>query len=238
MIKVFGCKSKNENELRRIEELSKEKEVFSEYGAEEEHYSCEQDYICKKPIKKSSKFYTYFKDIYESLIEQDVDVDGTENIFYCPSLLELVIENYLPLFPLVSMYFVPCDQLDDLPTTSSIENHWKNVKNHFSKIELSRRYVSVYFPMMLSYFNAQSKEYLMLNKSKAVEKKISKKRKNEITDPFLFHPNFKKVFKLKENANYNQQDGYTKRKIAKKKPGKYVRRELDFNAIQSKFDQL
>jgi hypothetical protein len=36
------------------------------------------------------------------------------------------------------------------------------------------------------------------------------------------------------DKNYNEEDGFTKRKKIDKKPGKFVRRKLDFKIIEEK----
>jgi hypothetical protein len=188
------------------------------------------DYLCKKPIKKNSSFYLYFKNLYDQVVAEEENCDQDNN-FYSPSLVEFMLENYLPLFPLMSIFFVPNLEINDLPTTSSIENYWKNVKLVFKNIAVNKRYVHVYFPMMKSFFDSQTKEFLLMKKNSALYKKLTNKRK--ALDPTLFYPNFKKKMKNEvSDTNYNEEDGFTKRKKIEKKPGKFVRRKLDFKIIE------
>jgi hypothetical protein len=132
----------------------------------------------------------------------------------------------------MSLSFVNNIHVKDLPTTSSIENHWKNVKLFFRTIPLEKRYVTVYFPMMLSFFNAKTTEHLTMKKNKALHCKLSNRRK--LLDPTLFYPNFDKKRKKIEptEANINEEDGYTLRRDRNKKSTKYVRRRIDFQSIE------
>jgi hypothetical protein len=230
---------------KRIEEcgLSQDKAEFEQlkYFIEENEQDDDPDYICKKPIKKSSKFYDYFRSLHDeqmSKITQEDIQNTNENIFFCPKLLVFVLENYLPLFPLMSLSFVNNIHVKDLPTTSSIENHWKNVKLFFRTIPLEKRYVTVYFPMMLSFFNAKTTEHLTMKKSKALHCKLSNRRK--LLDPTLFYPNFDKKRKKIEptEANINEEDGYTLRRDRNKKSTKYVRRRIDFQSIEKTVSNL
>lgn len=92
--------------------------------------------------------------------------------------------------------------------------------------------------MMLSYFNAQAKEYLLMKKSKALHRKLTNKRKYK--DPTVFYPNFIVKKRKEENPelDYDQQDGYTKRKRTPKKICKYVRRKIDFNVIEKTLSEM
>ena len=113
----------------------------------------------------------------------------------------------------MSLFFVPNFTLSDLPTTSSIENHWRNIKLYFKKIPLEKRFVSVYFPYMLGYFNARTKEYMSMKKNKALYNRLSNKRK--FTDPGVFYPNFENNKRRKVEAlecDYREEDGYSLRR--------------------------
>jgi hypothetical protein len=196
----------------------------------------ETDYLVKSRIKKSSKFYIYFKNILDtqmSLIAEE-EQDLKDNIFFCPNLINFLLENYLPLFPLISLCFVPNLNIDDLPTSSSVENHWRNIKLYFKKIPLSERYVTVYFPMMLSYFNFRTQEYSLMKKRKSLFNRLSNKRKH--IDKNIFYPNFESKRRRVEalECDYNEEDGYAKRKEKEKKTCKYVRRKIDFNTIEKR----
>jgi hypothetical protein len=245
MIHVFGTRIKKVEYQRTIEEcgLSQASEEFNHLknSIEDNVEDDDPDYICKKPIKRSSKFYDYFKSIHDeqmSKISNEENQDINDNIFYCPKLLAFVVENYLPLFPLMSLSFVPNIHVTDIPTTSSIENHWKNVKLFFKTIPLERRYVSVYFPMMLSFFNSKTTEFLTMKKSKALQGKLASKR--NLSDPTLFYPNFEKKKRKFEatEGNFYEEDGYTLRHDKNKKSTKYVRRRIDFHLIEKTVSDL
>jgi hypothetical protein len=131
----------------------------------------------RNPLKKNSKFYTCFKNIYDKNVVEEENCDQ-DNIFYSPCLVEFVLENYLPLFPLMSSFFVPNLEIEDIPTTSSIENYWKNVKLFFKEIAVNKRYVHVYFPIMKSFFDSQTKEFLLMKKKQCAVQKISQQTEN------------------------------------------------------------
>ena len=169
-------KSRDTAPLNNFEHFQKSNCNVPIFYAEDGTEPYEPDYLIKKPIKKASKFYLFFKQIYEENIS-DENCSLELNSFYSPALLQFVIEQYLPLYPLVSLFFVPNSDIVDLPTTSAVENYWRSVKIFFKNIPINRRYVPVYFPMMLSYFNAQAKEYLLMKKSKALHRKLTNKRK-------------------------------------------------------------
>jgi hypothetical protein len=237
VINVFGCSKRKEDHFYIIEQFSELDEIFcSDKSVEKDDVhgndEMEPDYICKKPIKKSSKFYSYFKSFMDAESAECSETGEIEdNIFYCPKLLEFVVENYLPLFPLMSLYFIPSRDIIDLPTTSDVENYWKNVKQFFSTIPFKRRDVKLYFTMMQSFFNSQTKEYMLMKKSRALNYKLTNKEK--VRDPDLFYPNLGKRTKHLDSAgNFDQEDGYTKRNVKAKKPSKYVRRKVDLHNIE------
>jgi hypothetical protein len=236
VINVFGNPKRIDAYLRKIEQCSSlirnvDFEIQKEISESAALY--EQDFLCKKPIKKSSKFYMHFKDIYDHCKSQMEDEENCDksNSFYCPELIDFVTENYLPLFPLMSLYFVPNLNITEIPTTSPVENYWKNVKLFFKSIPLQNRYVTVYFTMMLSFFNSHTSEYLTMRKSKALFNKLSNKAKQK--DPAVFYPKFDKKSRKRKasDTTYDQEDGFTKRKI-KEKSTKFVRRKIDFAVIE------
>ena len=118
----------------------------------------EKDFIKKLPIRKSSDFYTYFREIYEEeQMKMTNDNDDTEepNSFFAPDLLDYVTLNYLSLFPLFSLYFVPDPNITELPTTSDVENNWKNIKSLFKGIPIRKRSVPIYFSTLQGYYAAE-----------------------------------------------------------------------------------
>ncbi len=245
MMNIFGSKKKKENYQVIVEEYSSsgdgpETWTFKEYIYIEENQCGEPDYICKKPIRKSSKFYSYFKAAYDNfkLEEENTEQDAEDNLFYCPALIDFVIENYLPLFPLMSLCFVPNMEIYDLPTTSDVENYWKNVKLFFKNIPLNSRYVTVYFTMMQSLFNSCTTEYEGMKKSRSLKNKLTNKRKTR--DPEIFYPNFdqKRRKKNTHDTNYNQEDGYSQRKVKEKRTTKYVGRKIDFKMLEKTVNQM
>jgi hypothetical protein len=248
MIRIFGARAKSEEHQRIIQDCLS-RDVSDDYENKKDLLmeaveDGEPDYLCKKPIKKSSKFYGYFQSIYDKemlqiSIEEDAGKVKNDNIFFCPKLLSFVLDNYLPLFPLMSLFFVPNEGIKDLPTTSPIENHWRNIKLFFQNIPLEKRYVTVYFTLMLSYFNSKTKEHLTMKKSKALYKKLTPKRKRD--DNSIFYPNFEEKKKRKidqTETDYNEEDGYTLRKQKDIRPRKYVQRKIDFNLIEKRVSEL
>jgi len=238
MVHVFGSKVRKEKYQYIIEgtlteevdcEYQSVKELLIEVGQENEN---EHDYLCRNQIKKSSKFYQYFHKILDEIMSKEENLDIMDNIFYCPSLLTFLVENYLPLFPLISLYFIPNMNVKDLPSSSSVENHWRSVKLFFKQIPLGQRYVNVYFPMILSYFNAKTEEFCMMKKNKSLYNRLSNKRK--FRDPNIFYPNFEIKRRRSEATehDYNEEDGYTLRKNKKEKSCKFVGRRIDFETIE------
>ena len=61
-----------------------------------------------------------------------------------------------------------------------------------------------------------------------------------LTSPTVFYPNFIVKKRKEENPelDYDQQDGYTKRKRTPKKICKYVRRKIDFNVIEKTLSEM
>jgi hypothetical protein len=109
ILHVFGWKSRNETSQQLIEDISLGKYHLKDYQylteMEGPTVTTEYDYLCKKPIKKESKFYRYFKEILEESIVEE-NVEGEPNRFYCPKLEYFVLENYLALSPMISLYHV------------------------------------------------------------------------------------------------------------------------------------
>jgi hypothetical protein len=237
MINVFGAEEKREEYQRIIEEISeKVDEDFTSFendiSEQTEDNSENVDYLVKNQIRKSSKFYTYFKDIHDVQISRFCEKEeSSHNIFYCPALLKMLLEKYLPLFPLISLFVVPNLMIRDLPSSSSIENHWRNIKIYFEKTPLEKRFVSLYFPYMLGYFNAKTKEFLTMKKSKSLFNRLSNKRK--FVDPTIFYPNFESK-RRKIECDFQEEDGYTLRKNQEAKPCKFVGRKLDLNMIEKR----
>jgi len=87
--------------------------------------------------------------------------------------------------------------------------------------------------MMQSFFNFRTKEYDGMQKSKALCKKLTNKRKSQ--DPRIFYPKFGPECTKHQDmdTNYIQSDGYTQRKLKEKKSTMYVRRKIDFKMIEN-----
>jgi len=153
-------------------------------------------------------------------------------VFKCEELVDYLLNNYMCLFPLLSVYFIKSEIVTDLPTSSGIENHWKDVKQFMSRVPLRERDVSVYFALYLSYLNSKMKVFELVGKSKELKKRLSTKRTSTNSDEFK--PNYNK--RLKKNivdSDIDEEDGYTKRNLKKEKTCKFVRRRLNFANLEN-----
>ena len=163
LVNVFGSKYRKREHEKVLEKCSKfrnkwESSNCQDMDDKEEYVNQEKDFIKKLPIRKSSDFYTYFREIYEEeQMKMTNDDDDTKepNSFFAPDLLDYVTLNYLSLFPLFSLYFVPDPNITELPTTSDVENNWKNIKSLFKGIPIRKRSVPIYFSTLQGYYAAE-----------------------------------------------------------------------------------
>ena len=191
----------------------------------EEYVNQEKDFIKKLPFRKSSDFYTYFREIYEEeQMKMTNDNDDTEepNSFFAPDLLDYVTLNYLSLFPLFSLYFVPDPNITELPTTSDVENNWKNIKSLFKGIPIRKRSVPIYFSTLQGYYAAEVGDFTKTKRKRGLQTTPAEGSQTD-SQSDVFRPNFGKRRKMAEpEGNFNEEDGWTKRRV-KKRGTKYVR---------------
>jgi hypothetical protein len=118
MINVFGVEETGKN-IRKL--LKKSQKKWNQTLQAMKMMSVNKSkIILSKQIRKSSKFSSYFKDIHEVQISRFCEKKDNLTTFYCPALLNILLEKYLPLFPLFSLFVVPNLTLRDLPSSSSI----------------------------------------------------------------------------------------------------------------------
>jgi len=145
--------------------------------------------------------------------------------------------NYMSLFPLFSLYFVNSPEIIELETSSYIENHWKSVKNVMKAVPLYQRDVTIYLSHYYSYVKSKVIEFNLVDRNVKIMKKLGKRNISKNSD--VFKPNVKKRLKKDViDSDFEEDDGYMKKNPKKLRVCKFVRRRINFAAIEKDIEDF
>ena len=165
----FGLEYISVEAKEKIQELCEDidnKNIIDYAGNEEiydEVYEDEyNDNEGQKGIRNRSPFKSYFQKITDDVYSQEDEVQSHEiNTYFCKELVSYFLGQYLPLLPLMSLVSCPKSYVGDYPTSSSVENHFKNIKETlFKNIPLKRRYPAEFVKMLQNYNKLQRESVL------------------------------------------------------------------------------
>lgn len=163
----------------------------------EKSVSSKQDYIYQDElsdtdingIRNKSKFKSLFQNITEEVYNQEkIELHNScaeENEYFCKNIIQYFIDQYLPLLPLFSLAVVPSCYSEEYPTSSSVENHFKNLKHScFKTIPLKSRTPALFLRKLQNWNSLQRKSVLQ-------EERKRKKKKESLGDKWM-SPSVKK----------------------------------------------
>jgi len=163
--------------------------------------------------------------------------ENVANIYKCDDLVNYLMANYMSLFPLFSLYFVNSPEIIELETSSYIENHWKSVKNVMKAVPLYQRDVTIYLSHYYSYVKSKVIEFNLVDRNVKIMKKLGKRNISKNSD--VFKPNVKKRLKKDViDSDFEEDDGYMKKNPKKLRVCKFVRRRINFAAIEKDIEDF
>ena len=165
----FGLEYISVEAKEKIQELCEDidnKNIIDYAGNEEiydEVYEYEyNDNEGQKGIRNRYPFKSYFQKITDDVYSQEDEVQSHEiNTYFCKELVSYFLGQYLPLLPLMSLVSCPKSYVGDYPISSSVQNHFKNIKETlFKNIPLKRRYPAEFVKMLRNYNKLQRESVL------------------------------------------------------------------------------
>ena len=209
----------------------------------------ETEYGNRKLLRVNSPFYKLFKRTVDKKKEEQEDISAVTNRFYAPNCLDVLLKQYLSLFPLLS-----ASVLDgNLITNTHIELYWKDQRRIIKDIPDRVRWPPRYFGALLANVRREAKNFLLHNiiptlkfggKERTEDdinfcdyiggEKEKKKEKN------VFKPTKVKSERTKRKANeslYGSEEQWESQKRKKAKTTKYIKhKEINYDAIVEDMD--
>ena len=236
---------RSKGDLSKNEETSTYNYDFEDDTEKEE----ETEYGNRKLLRANSPFYKLFKRTVDKRRDDQEDISAVTNRFYAPNCVNVLLKQYLSLFPLLS-----ASVLDgNLITNTHIELYWKDQRRIIKDIPDRVRWPPRYFGALLANVRREAKNFLLhniiptlkfggkesteddINFSDYIDgEKEKKKEKN------VFKPTKVKGERSKRKANeslYGSEEQWESQKRKKPRTTKYIKdKEINYDAIVEDMD--
>jgi hypothetical protein len=232
--------AKSRGDISNIDDVSQFNYDFEDETEKEE----ETQYGNRKLLRVNSPFYKLFKRCVDKTKKEQEEILLTTNRFYAPHCIEVLLKQYLALFPLLSASAID----GNLITNTHIELYWKDQRRIIKDIPDRTRWPPRYLGDLLHNNRREAKNFL-LHKIIPTLKFGGKKKTGyniNFSDYFddegqssksknVFKPTKSKSHGSKRKINetlYGSEEQWESQKKQKTKKTKYIKdQEIDFNSI-------
>ena len=239
-------KAKSKGELNQFEDLSNYNYDFEDDTEPSE----ETEFGNRRLLRVNSPFYKLFKRQADKMKAAQEKIPSTTNRFYAPQCIDVLIKQYLSLFPLLS-----ASVLDGSPmyTNANIELYWQDQRRIVKNIPDRLMWPPRYLGGLLHKVRNETKNMMLHNIVPNLKHggKVKTGCKNNFSDYIdseeIFHKD-KNVFKptpsksqkkkrkAKENFYGCQEDWDSHKKRTPRKSNYLKGKILDFDAIMGDMD--
>ena len=239
-------KAKSKGELNQFEDLSNYNYDFEDDTEPSE----ETEFGNRRLLRVNSPFYKLFKRQADKMKAAQEKIPSTTNRFYAPQCIDVLIKQYLSLFPLLS-----ASVLDGSPmyTNANIELYWQDQRRIVKNIPDRLMWPPRYLGGLLHKVRNETKNMMLHNIVPTLKHGGKVKTGSEMhfddyipseeilkKDKNIFKPtptkSQKKKRKVKENFYGAQEDWDSQKKRTPRKTNYLKGKILDFDSIISGMD--
>ena len=234
--------ARSKGDFTHFEDVSQHNYDFEDETARDEEVS----YGNRKLLRVNSPFYKLFKRLIDKIKKEQDEVFHTTNQFYAPKCLEVLVKQYLSLFPLLS-----ASVLDGvgLLTNSHIELYWQEQRRMVKDIPDRLMWPPRYLGRLLSSIRNEAKNFLLHNIIPTLkfggklktgddihfgdlfdEEGVDKQKKNVFRP--AKSPGLKRKKKKVNESFYGSQEEWDSQKKRSKRKSNYIKgKHIEFDTI-------
>ena len=168
VVTIF-CSKENTNEVQKARDYLKAKSKgdilemdtpsnFNFDFEDETDKREETDYGNRKLLRANSPFFTLFKRPADKINKAQEQISQTTNLFYAPQCIDILIKQYLSLFPLLSAALL---EGADLYTNANIELYWQSQRRIVKDIPDRLMWPPRYLGKLLHNARSEAKNMLL-----------------------------------------------------------------------------
>ena len=209
----------------------------------------ENEYGNRKLLRANSPFYKLFKRSVDKRREDQENISSVTNRFYAPNCINVLLKQYLSLFPLLS-----ASVLDgNLITNTHVELYWKDQRRIIKDIPDRVRWPPRYFGAVLANVRREAKNFLLHNIVPTLKFGGKEKtgddinfsdyidgEREKIKSKNVFKPTKLKSERSKRKANeslYGSEEQWESQQKKKPRTTKYIKdKEIHYDAIVEEMD--
>ena len=203
----------------------------------------------RKLLRANSPFYRLFKRFLEKWKKCQEKISGINNTFYAPQCVEILLKQYLSLFPFLSGSVLE----DGLITNTHVELYWKDQRRIIKDIPDRTMWPPRYLSRVLENIRREAKNFLLHNIIPTLKFGGKQKTGDEISfsdyfnetvtknkDKQQFKPTKSKSQKMKQKPNetlYGSQEQWEPQRRQTPKKANYIKhKHIDLEAIAEDID--